>query len=804
MSAAASKARMRADAAFQAPPHANRTPDRAMAERHLTLLDEDAETFTFATFTDGKDKPRPDPLARILHGDLDDVWGDLCSLHARGAGVFVVVNATDGKGAKNENIVRIRALWQEADRGDEPALPIEPHIIIESSPGKHHRYVLVQGAPLDEFEPVQQCLVDSYGSDPNAKDRRRVLRLAGFHHLKNPAQPHLVRIVADSGAAPLDWQTAKRAFPPVARKASSAPSGELPAPGTPLTKPAEIASALAALDPDMGYAEWLKIGMALHATGAGLEAFHLWDGWSATGAGYRPGECAYRWGTFTRTGGTTLGTLFRMAHLAGWSGEISTEPDIIAMVDIQRRRMLEEFGRRHAVAMIQGKAIIVYREYDHGARSMTTRYCSRGDIALKYEPDRLPFVEHKEGKPPAIVRKPLVPIWIQSPTRRTFEQIVFKPRAWLVAGNTGLPDSTILNLYQGLAVHPKEGDVSLILDHILQVWCSGDDLAYQYVIRWLARMFQKPEERGHTVIVLRSGEGTGKNVIIDMLVTALGEHACVATRSEDLTGRFNDHLATAVLLFANEAVWGGDKAQEGALKSLVSDQDLPVERKYLPKFRAGNCCHLIMASNNDWVAPVGLDDRRFVILDVSEARQGDFAYFRKLTDRIADGGTEAFVHYLLTLDITGFNPRELPDLAVQTTKEESKIAGADSVTQWVYDCLYSGEIPGHRSEEIGSFEAPRVVPVPVDLAQGWSEGFITISKRELIAAYHLHCKIRRARVAGEAVIGRKLRTLANAQNVRVRNGSARVQCYAIPGLADARQWFEKQTRQRWAWPVYDD
>lgn len=787
--ATASKPRSRADADPKA-------PVRAMADHHLTLLDEDAEFFTFATFTDGKDKPRPDPLARILHGPLDAHWETLCGLQRDGAGVFVVVNATDGKGAKNENIVRVRSLWQEADRGDEPALPIEPHIIVESSPGKHHRYVLVDGAPLDEFEPVQQRLVDSYGSDPNAKDRRRVLRLAGFYHLKDRAKPHLVRIVVASGAPPLDWATAKRWFPPIEGKSSARMPGELPEPGTPLAKVAEITSALEFLDPDMGYLDWLKIGMALHSTGAGLEAFQLWDQWSAKGENYKSGECAYRWGTFTRTGGTTIGTLFRLAQLAGWDGEIRFDIDR-QLVELQRRRMLDAFGKRHAVAMVQGRALVVYREKDLGSGSMTTRYCSRGDILLKHEPERLPFAETKNGSV-TIKRKPLVPIWLQSPTRRTFDQIVFKPRAWLVAGSADLPDGRILNLYQGLAVHPKAGDASPILDHIQDVWCSGSANAFRYVVMWLARMFQRPGERGHTVIVLRSGEGTGKNLIIDILVRAFGEHACVITRSEDLTGRFNDHLATAVLVFANEAVWGGDKSQEGALKSLITDPELPVERKYVPKFRVRNCCHLIMASNNDWVAPVGLDDRRFVILDVSEDRQGDFAYFAELADCIENGGAEAFIHHLLTLDTTGFNPRELPDLGLnQVTKGEAKIAGMDSVSQWIYDCLHSGEISGHRETEIGSFGSMRLAPV--NLAPSWNDGPIAVAKTEIEAAYIEWCKPRRARISSSAVIGRKLTHLIGASSGRPRTAAGRQYAYELPALAEARQCWERATRQAWVW-----
>jgi hypothetical protein len=41
-----------------------------------------------------------------------------------------------------------------------------------------------------------------------------------------------------------------------------------------------------------------------------------------------------------------------------------------------------------------------------------------------------------------------------------------------------------------------------------------------------------------------------------------------------------------------------------------------------------------MASNNDWAAPIDLDDRRFVVLEVSEARKGDRAYFQGLAEEI--------------------------------------------------------------------------------------------------------------------------------------------------------------------------
>ena len=191
-------------------------PDYAEAERFLKLLDPNGTSWTFQTFDDDKER-RESSLAKVLHGSLEERRDELAELSQRGAGIFVVVNETNGQGRKKTDITRVRAVWQEADRPDVPQLPLTPHIVVESSPGKYHRYVRVEGAPIDEFAAVEQRLVDDYGSDPNAKDIARVLRLPGFPHQKDAQNPHMVRIVGDSGKPPIAWEEVKKTLPPVVK-----------------------------------------------------------------------------------------------------------------------------------------------------------------------------------------------------------------------------------------------------------------------------------------------------------------------------------------------------------------------------------------------------------------------------------------------------------------------------------------------------------------------------------------------------------------------------------------------------------
>ena len=193
---------------------ADLAPSPSTAQYFLARLDEVAEQWTFQTFDDDRDR-KDSALTRILHGSLDEHLATLMELNRRGAGVFVTINETDLRGRKKSNITRVRAVWQEDD-GEGKSLPMEPHLVVESSPGKYHRYLFVDGLTWDEHRSVQEVLVERFGSDPNAKDLSRVLRLPGFFHRKDT--PHLVRIVQQSHLRPYRREAVLEAFAPVERR----------------------------------------------------------------------------------------------------------------------------------------------------------------------------------------------------------------------------------------------------------------------------------------------------------------------------------------------------------------------------------------------------------------------------------------------------------------------------------------------------------------------------------------------------------------------------------------------------------
>jgi hypothetical protein len=128
-----------------------------------------------------------------------------------------VVNETDLKGRKAENITRVRAVFADQDTQGAPIpdIGLDPHMVIESSPGKHHAYWLVDDLQRDQFRTQQQAIAARCGSDTAVCDLPRVMRLPGFLHQKNPDAPSLVRIIEHSPLQPYTAERIRAACPPL-------------------------------------------------------------------------------------------------------------------------------------------------------------------------------------------------------------------------------------------------------------------------------------------------------------------------------------------------------------------------------------------------------------------------------------------------------------------------------------------------------------------------------------------------------------------------------------------------------------
>lgn len=198
-------------------------PDRSEAERFLAILDESAESFCFRVFDDNPQRKDP-RLAAKIDGTLDDVWPQLLAKQAQGCGVYVVANAGE---QTSDSIYKVRAVFADTDGAPlDPiiACGLEPHVIVESSPGNWHVYWLVDGLALDAFRDVQRSIAARFGTDKSVNDLSRVMRLPGLYHQKG--EPFRSRIIHESGEIPYTAERILEVFPRAAPEQPVAPSAK--------------------------------------------------------------------------------------------------------------------------------------------------------------------------------------------------------------------------------------------------------------------------------------------------------------------------------------------------------------------------------------------------------------------------------------------------------------------------------------------------------------------------------------------------------------------------------------------------
>jgi hypothetical protein len=243
--------------------------------------------------------------------------------------------------------------------------------------------------------------------------------------------------------------------------------------------------------------------------------------------------------------------------------------------------------------------------------------------------------------------------WLEWPGKR-----------YMPAGTGFYPDQKkcpmgVFNLFRGFRVKPVDGDCSLYLDHLRHVICAGDETSYRYLIQWMAHIFQRPDVKPNVAIVLKSVEGTGKGAMAEPLLDILGIHGNKTNGAYAIAGRFNGVVASRLLIVADE-VDLTDKHVADRLKSIITEPTVNLERKGLEIEPLPNYCRLIFASNHAKVLNAGIRERRYLVLEPSDAKAQDAGYFTELWTWIRDGGPAKLLHYLLHVDISDFNPYKCP------------------------------------------------------------------------------------------------------------------------------------------------
>ena len=636
--------------------------------------------------------------------------------------------------------------------------------------------------------------------DATAVSVAHPMRWPGSWHTKNPDAPVLCRIVGgDAGRdVELGWCVAELRAAVAAAGLDEGGLGSAARAGRMGFKTLvewgradlDVAAALMPND-DLGWAEWSKVGMALfdasHGSVDGLEAFHAW---SEKSEKYDADGVDERWSHWRVSPPTELsgGTLLhrirkedphfmvardvadlwfeeprpekkidlnQLGGAFGGDDEEVAETDIPISDDAGAPVYVRELNTRHAFVMNRGQAVVVNFE-------------TSGDVTFSNSASF--FARYANRLLPGKKATPIGEAWFAHEKRREYVGgVEFDPRGVGVG---------VLNLWQGLP--PLRGSdaagaagCELIVRHIREVVCSGDDVAFTYLMGWLAHMVQRPGEKPGVAVVLRGKKGTGKDTLGEVVREMLGHYYMHAASSGVLMGRFNGHLAARLLLHVEEVAWEGSKRAEGVLKSLVTAPVMSIESKGVNAVLMRSALRILMTSNEDYVVPATADERRWFVLDVSDAHRRDAAWFGALRGEMEGDGPACLRRVLAEWPLEGFDVRDVPHTEALGQQQEESLSGFDRF--W-----------GELLEEGTAFE-------------GWAGNPVDVERDLVRSSYEAWERKHRTQERPDTpqAIGRKLVDFTGVPRDKLshrpwtKNGT-RPRLYALPSLADCREMWLKR------------
>jgi len=442
---------------------------------------------------------------------------------------------------------------------------------------------------------------------------------------------------------------------------------------------------------------------------------------------------------------------------------------------------LTKMNHEYAAVLLGGDFRIAKEGYDLAARKHTLSFLKITSLYSYFANTRVgvPVGENRN-----IEFKELAKLWMTWDGRRTYDDVVFDP--------SGKERSNVYNLFKGFPLEPKQGDWSLMRAHIFKVICDSNAEHFAYVMAWMARAVQDPGgDKPGVAIVLKGGKGIGKGVFVNYFGSIFGEAFLPISDSESFTGRFNMHLSKSLLVFLDEAVWGGDKKAEGKLKQLITEPTILFEPKGIDSITLGNYINVIIASNEEWVVPATGDERRFCVLEPSEVFKQDTEYFGKIAKERRNGGAEAMMYDLMRHDYSDVDLRKAP---ITDGLSEQVQESLPSVLDFWHSVIDRGYMLSHK--ETG-------VPVRSDLIEEvapinelWPGA---VYKYEVYAEYTQWCRVQNERyVKNETQFwrntwriwagGRPKRTQVKGANGKILDS------VVIPPMATVREAFTAATR----------
>lgn len=281
-----------------------------------------------------------------------------------------------------------------------------------------------------------------------------------------------------------------------------------------------------------------------------------------------------------------------------------------------------------------------------------------------------------------------------SPELKTYTRLKFLPPP-------AYNDHSILNEYTGMRVErlvPTRIDgthgsdkIELFTNHF-GILCGNNPEGVEYNEKLMAYKLRNPAVKLPLLILFVGAEGSGKTTFFQKLWSGiLGSKYFVCTENiPAVVGKHNELMLNRLVICVDEIKKEHWMKYEDTFKSNISNPEFVCNPKGLSARKESNFTLWYGFSDKTDPIMISATDRRMVVFKTSDEytqiRAGAIKskdYFDKLIDALNDDAViRAYYDYLMSIDLTNFNPLKRPETDIYKSLQQSSI---DVMEHFFYD-----------------------------------------------------------------------------------------------------------------------
>lgn len=180
-------------------------------------------------------------------------------------------------------------------------------------------------------------------------------------------------------------------------------------------------------------------------------------------------------------------------------------------------------------------------------------------------------------------------------------------------------DDGCLNTHVPCKIKPEKGNPSKFMEFIGHLCPREDDRAN--LLRWIATLIARPDIKIlYGLLLISETQGVGKGTLGEKILAPLVgmDNVSMPTEAEIVDSDFNYWAAHKRLAVVHEIYAGHSAKAYNKLKSLITDDHITINKKFMPAYQIDNWVHVVACSNSLSALKLSVDDRRWFVPQVNE------------------------------------------------------------------------------------------------------------------------------------------------------------------------------------------